>query len=253
MTITFKEFDELPDASYDSKGWIEDFTDKIKAADFAEDYEDKLREDDFRALNALLNQYFNDTKPAAKVLTAEEIHKRMKQLKDGIQDALEAIAVLQRSTNGGAPLLEALLGSEVLDRDLKSVDSYIESMPDPIEIMQHIHDRLGNSSLQLTSKVGAKSDPAFEVLVRRLFRFWQDVVSRKENTDSTPDIHSFIEETSEAIDVQSKISSRNIYQLIQGTLKLIGIQREEKSLRNLVPADSFSSTPSRHWVPKEVQ
>lgn len=203
--------------------WVRDLRPILAEASFSEDYE--LGETEIENLNLLLNQYLlvSSGVAANESATARKLQQR---LESSVRNFMDLYQQLQKTPEGGRWLLSVFAGAGQPDEP--NDDARLMVAADPLEVMQAAVDRMAILRRQSAPlRTGPKDDAAFEVLARRLYRFWQQV--RQKVPDAKEDRRS-CEET---------------YDLVQRTLAVIGKDREIKSLRNIVPADPTS----RYWLP----
>lgn len=204
---------------------VSDLRSVLAEASFSEDYE--LERADLETLNLLLNQYIAAIDGSDD--SRQPLRKLQQRLESSARNFIEACDELRRTPEGGRWVLDICAGREEGSND---EDARLIAAVDPVEMMRDLVTRIASHPDQhAPGRTGPKEDAAFEVLVRRLFRFWQQV--RQRGTESPA----------------GTTGSEETYDLVRRTLAVIGKEREIKSLRNLVPADPSS----RYWLPKQLK
>lgn len=210
---------------YDAIECVSDLRSVLAEASFSEDYE--LERADLETLNLLLNQYLAAIDGSDE--SRQPLRKLQQRLESSARNFIEACDELRRTPEGGRWLLDVCASREEGGND---EDARLIAAVDPVEMMRDLVARIASHPDQHTpGRTGPKEDAAFEVLVRRLFRFWQQVRQRGSESPAGP------------------TGSEESYDLVRRTLAVIGKEREIKSLRNLVPADPSS----RYWLPKQLK
>lgn len=204
---------------------VSDLRSVLAEASFSEDYE--LERADLETLNLLLNQYLVAIDGSDD--SRQPLHKLQQRLESSARNFIEACDEIRRTPEGGRWLLDVCVSREEGGND---EDARLTGAVDPVEMMRELVARIASHPGQhAPGRTGPKEDAAFEVLVRRLFRFWQQVRQRGSESPA------------------GTTGSEETYDLVRRTLVVIGKEREIKSLRNLVPADPSS----RYWLPKQLK
>lgn len=213
------------DSDSDSYHRVRDLRQNISAAAFSEDYE--LGPGDIEVLDRLLNGYLS----ASLVAQARSSGLRAAQDKyaSALSSLLDSANDLRRMPEGGRWLLDVNAGPPV---DPSREDDHLAAAIDLNEVAQSVHERVLSAPRGAPSvRRGPRQDPHIDGLVRKLVRFWEHVQKRRAETEA------------------DLIEGTETYDLVRRTLQIIGEEREIKTLRNMVPADS----DSRYWLPKDMK
>lgn len=184
----------------------------IKGSALAEDFE--LSEDEVITLSVLLTQYLEE-RPGNGEPNPKDVRRAVQQIGFALGQLLEALEVLRRAPGTAAWLFRVMFGPLAVSP--RRADAILGHRAGPLLArLKRAHRAAQAVPPPAGAPPGVKSDPAYDELVRRLFRFWEATL--KQPGRGSP-----------------RRSASLIYELVKESLGLIGSQVEIKTLRNRRP------------------